>query len=126
MLLVTPVSAVTCRPMDLTSQGSGSPLDLWERGMALRDSEPAEALRLLQAARDGDPASVRAPSIAAVAFRSFDQSGVTVLDADQLLPREPGLDAPAEALFVDGLHLSEWGHTRLADLVAPRVEALLE
>ncbi len=144
LVLVTPASSVFwppvtegCLPAEAALPDAALPADaapghetcpreLWERGMALRATDPAAAKVLLEAARDLDAASVRAPRHAAEAVRAVAaELGTPLVDAERALPRDAALDVPAADLFRDQLHLSPAGHAAMAALVTAELRGLV-
>ncbi len=134
LVLMTPASSMFvapttegCLPGEAPLEGSvDCPRQLWERGMALRTSDPATSARLLERARDLDAASVRAPHHAADAIRALaTELGAPLVDTERALPRDAYLDAPAERLFRDQLHFSPEGHAAVAALLVPTLGEVL-
>lgn len=119
-------------PVGRLSQTSGRmPCDrpdcpemLVRRAREIAESDPEEAVRLLQRARDTDPIGLRAPTPAQDLVRQLGDryDHVTVVDAFARLPRDARFDVPDAKLFVDPVHLSRRGHTQVGALVALALE----
>lgn len=121
LVLVVPTCDLLFPPPPVPCAGAPCTTDDFEAALALRDADPAEAVRLLVRARDHDRLVLRAPSSVGAALQGLAAAWphVRVVDAERDLPREPGLDIPARHLFTDGLHLSVEGHAAIAALIAP-------
>lgn len=126
VVLITPASSVFRRPYDRNPGPEGA-WAAFEQGVALRGRDPVQAGALLTAARDRDTIPLRAPTAAIeVVRRVAVERGVTLVDADRDLPREPLMLVVEGALMPDGIHFTQQGHEEMAKLLAPVVKAALE
>ena len=80
----------------------------------------------LAEARDADSIPLRAPSYALDMIRRVaTEEGVDLVDADSMLPRQPGESYPDTTYFMDVVHFTESGHRAMADLIAPTLGEVL-
>jgi lysophospholipase L1-like esterase len=115
VVLSTVASNLLIEPTD-TCTGPTCPRTLWAQGL---QAPSPERERLLRQARDADPMSIRAPSAVNERIRAVAQStDAQLMDLEALLPREPGMDVPAQDVFRDTLHFSDAGMHVVADTVA--------
>ena len=122
VILVVPTNSLLEKPGDGECEGENCATPVYEEAIKLRDSDPTKAAALLRRACDLDRVALRAPTAAQDATRRVAlEEGATLVDADALLPREDGLNIPAQDLFSDGLHFSAEGHKAMAELIAPYV-----
>lgn len=126
VILVTPVSALNRPPAALQCVGSGPcAMTLWRA--ARQEADPVQAEALMRQARDHDGIPMRAPAMAIESIRRVaSEEGVSLIDAEQLLPRHQGLNIPADDLFHDHVHFSAAGHAAMAALIAPMMQELSE
>ncbi|MBM74433.1 MAG: hypothetical protein CMK59_03460 [Proteobacteria bacterium] len=119
LVVIIPASSVFTPP--LMSCGSESAQTYFNRAQELKTTDLLKASELLIKARDLDCIPLRFPSSTANALRKLAQgrSGVWVVDAESLLPRETGLSVVRADLFSDNLHFSAAGHRAMAELLEP-------
>ena len=127
LVMMTPVCDLTYPPV----YGSGSKgqmtYDLWRQGMELRSSDPHEAARLLERARDRSMRPTRVlSSVEAVVAEVAAEEQATLVDARRLLPMDSSGSVPAPWLFIDELHFSDRGHAAMAELLSPVVRSLAQ
>ena len=128
LILVVPVSDLS-RQMSPIPCEEGRPCasTLWWQGQQLAFRDPQGAAALLRQARDADIISMRTSSEMEATVRAFaGKAGVSVVDAPALLPRQPGIDAPASMLFNDTIHFSVQGHQAMAQAIAPTLQQVLQ
>lgn len=126
LVLVTPVSNVLAEPTRLKDGENDAAHAAWVEGSVLRARDPAGAVAAFRRARDIDVVGIRASTAVQEAVRQVAaETGATLVDAERELPREPGLDVPASAMFAPGdpLHLSPEGHAALGALVGEAIRA---
>ena len=127
MVLVVPVGRITQPAGRNPCDRPGCPAELIQQAQELAPTDPDEALRLLQKARDTDPIGLRAPTAAQDAVRDVAHAHdhITLVDTFADLPRDPHFPTPDRQLFMDPVHLSRRGHTQVAALVALALEPIL-
>jgi len=127
LVLCTPASRLVTQPVNPSCDVQPCAMERFEGALAVQDSDPAAAVRLLREARDLDTVPLRAPTFATDLIREIarGEAGVTLVDAEADLPRHPGLDVAGEHLFEDPVHFSAAGHRAMAELLAPAVRSAL-
>jgi len=122
LVLVTPVSNIRAEPTRLPDGANDAAIASWHEGTALAATNPEKAVVALRTARDRDVIGLRASTRTQDDVRRVAaETGATLVDADRLLPREPGMDTPAASLFSDPLHLSREGHVAMGALVGDAI-----
>lgn len=126
-IIVSPVSDVLEVPGQQDCAGPDCAAEVYRQAVAASRTDGAQAAALLRRARDLDRVALRAPTAAQEAFRRVaEEEGATFVDAEALLPQEPGVPVPAQRLFVDGVHFSAEGHQAMARVLAPVVRQVVE
>ena len=118
IFFVVPIRDIQRAPLG-GCHGSPCANDLYDEGIALRETDPMQASIELKKAVDADEIPLRVITQAQDFLRSLPRGGVYVVDAPTMLA-ESGI-VPAD-LFQDHVHLTTSGHKKVADAIATVVQ----
>jgi len=121
VIAVRPTSRLDCPPLASGRGFDGRAAEAYALAQSSQQ-DPSQKRRLLEQARDLDPAPVRMSSDFALEFdRAAAQAKVPVVDADRCVREAYGEEIPGRLGFSDFMHPRERAHARFAAHAARRM-----